>query len=95
MWTGIGYPPVSRIRAVKCSPDGVDEGLRGKLPNGHSLLGDEAVKKRGEVFSSKGKKMYIDITKLYNETGTGYAQKAIEENRQTYDREIKMRDEKE
>ena len=92
MWTGIGYPPVSRIRAVRCDKDGVDEGLRGTLPNGHSRLGDEAVKKRGEVFTSKGKKMYIDLSKLYNESGTGYAQKAIEENHQTYQNEIDLRD---
>ncbi|MDE5789964.1 MAG: C45 family peptidase [Muribaculaceae bacterium] len=95
MWTGIGYPPVSRIRAVRCMPEGVDAGLRGVLPNGHCSLGDEAVKKRGDVFSSKGKKMYIDVSKLFNEAGTGYAQRAMEENHKTYEREIETRDERE
>lgn len=92
MWTGIGYPPVSKIKAVRVSEDGVDAGLRGTLPNGHSRLGDEAVKKRAEVFSKKGKKMYIDMSKLYNSEGTGYAQKAIEENARTYKEEIEARD---
>ena len=36
--------------------------------------------------------MYIDLSKLYNESGTGYAQKAIEENHQTYQNEIDLRD---
>lgn len=92
MWTGIGYPPVSRIRAVRLSEEGVDAGLKGSKATGHCELGDEAVKKRGEVFSSKGKKMYIDLSKLYNENGTGYAQKAIEENHLTYKKEIEKRD---
>lgn len=92
MWTGIGYPPVSRIRAVRCSSDGVDAGLKGSLPDGHCILGDEAVKKRKAVFTSKGKKLYIDVSKLYNESGTGYAQEAIKENHKTYEREIKARD---
>ena len=36
--------------------------------------------------------MYIDISKLYNSEGTGYAQKAIEENARTYKEEIEARD---
>ncbi len=92
MWTGIGYPPVSRIRAVRCSEKGVDEGLRGSKANGHCPLGDEAVKKRADVFTIKGKKPFIDLSKLYNAQGTGYAQKAMEENRATYKREIELRD---
>ena len=92
MWTGIGYPPVSRIRAVRIAPDGVDSELKGSLPGGHSILGDEAVKKRGEVFTRKGKNMYINLPLLYNEKGTGYAQRAMEENKQTYKQEIENRD---
>lgn len=86
MWTGIGYPPVAEIRAVTCSPDGVDDDLRGRLPNGHSALGDKAKRMRDEVFSIKkgnGDK-YIDLTKLYNKEGTGYAQEAIVKNLETY-----------
>lgn len=96
MWTGIGYPPVADIHAVRCMPDGVDEGLRGSLPDGHSPLGDEAKRIRDEVFvppTAKGPG-YIDIEKLYNLEGTGYAQQAIARNLDTYRREKKLRDER-
>lgn len=86
MWTGLGYPPVSEIRAVRCSRDGVDRELRGVLSGGHSPLSDEAKRLRDEVFPLKkgnGDK-YIDMQKLYNPEGTGYAQRAIEKNHETY-----------
>lgn len=94
MWTGMGYPPVSEIRAVRCSDEGVPAELKGSLPDGHSLLGDAAKKLRNEVFTSpkpKGDK-YINIKKLYNEEGTGYAQQAVRKNRETYKREKTIRD---
>ncbi|MDE7414070.1 MAG: C45 family peptidase [Muribaculaceae bacterium] len=94
MWTGIGYPPVSIIKAVKCDENGVDSGLKGTLPTGHSQLGDEAVRKRGEVFRLNGKKAYIDMEKLYNAEETGYAQAAIKENHSTYKIESDRRDNK-
>lgn len=89
MWTGLGYPPVSEIRAVRCRADGVDPDLRGTLPNGHAPLSDKARKMRDEVFpihKGNGDK-YIDITRLYNDSASGLAQKMIEINRQTYRRE--------
>lgn len=94
MWTGMGYPPVSEIQAVRCAEDGVPEGLRGILPGGHCSLGDEAKRKRDEVFSSvKGKsEKYIDLTKLYNSEGTGYAQQAIAKNKEVYRIETGRRD---
>lgn len=95
MWTGIGYPPVSEIKAVRCASEGVDEGLRGLGPNGHSSLGDESKRKRNDVFSLdiKGNK-YIDISKLYNAEDTGLAQKAIEHNKKVYKEEKARRDAK-
>lgn len=77
MWTGLGYPPCAETRAVTCAPDGVDEDLRGSLPNGHSPLADKAKKMRDEVFpihKGNGDK-YIDMEKLFREDGTGYVQK--------------------
>ena len=94
MWTGLGYPPVAEIRAVRCSADGVDRDLRGILPDGHSPLGDEARRKRDEVFpihKGNGDK-YIDMELLYNSDGTGYAQQAVTLNRETYRREKARRD---
>ena len=94
MWTGVGYPPVAEIHAVRCDADGVEAGLRGSLPNGHSPIGDEAKRMRNDVFTVTGKKgpKYIDISKLYNPEGTGYAQKAIEKNKTTYRLEKSKRD---
>lgn len=94
MWTGVGYPPVAEIRAVRCADDGVPYGLRGNLPGGHCELGNKAKHLRDEVFlqkSPKGKK-YLDISKLFNASGTGFAQKAVRENMEVYEREKARRD---
>lgn len=92
MWTGLGYPPVAEIRAVRCEEGGVPEDVRGSLPDGHSPLGDEAKRKRDIVFPVKkgnGDK-YLDINTLYNAQGTGLAQEAIERNKVVY-REEKLK----
>lgn len=89
MWTGIGYPPVAEIRAVRCKPDGVPAELIGNLPNGHCELGDHAKSLRNAVFPIKpgnGDK-YLNIKLLYNEEGTGYAQLAIRRNQRIYAKE--------
>lgn len=95
MWTGIGYPPVAEIRAVRCNPQGIDPGLQGSGKNGHSSLGDKAKKIRNEIFKSdkKTKKNYLDISKLYNTNNTGYAQQAIERNKEIYKIERAKRNE--
>lgn len=84
MWAGLGYPPCAEIRAVRCAQDGVDSELRGTLPNGHSPLSEKAKEMRSEVFPlTKGNgDKYIDMSKLYNTSGTGYAQimKQINDN---------------
>lgn len=94
MWTGLGYPPVARIRAVRCRPDGVPDGLRGSRPGGHSQLCDEAKTIRDKVFTIKSKdKRYIDISKLYNSEDSGFAQKAVRQNLEEYRKEKAVRDE--
>lgn len=94
MWTGLGYPPCSEIRAVRCCPEGVDKDLRGSLPNGHSPLADKAKKGRAEVFPiTKGNgDKYIDMEKLYNKEGTGYVQRLTKINLETYNKERRKRD---
>ena len=96
MWTGIGYPPCSEILPVWCSPDGVDESLRGTGPDGHSSLGDLVKKRRDEVFpihKGNGDK-YIDMTKLFNDDGTGYVQQMRKLNHETYTKIKRLRDSK-
>ena len=94
MWTGIGYPPCSEILPVWCIEGGVPDCLRGIGENGHSPLGDEIKARRDEVFSLKkgnGDK-YIDMTKLFNEQGTGYIQRMRQLNKQTYEKTRRLRD---
>lgn len=94
MWTGLGYPPVAEIVPVYCKPDGVAEGLRGTLPDGHSVIGDKARKQQADVFSIKkgnGEK-YVNIGKLYNKEGSGYTQTVIKKNLSVYEEARKRRD---
>lgn len=96
MWTGIGYPPCSEILPVWCVDGGVPDCLRGISDNGHSSLGDEIKARRDDVFSIKkgnGHK-YINMTKLYNEQGTGYVQRLRSLNHQTYEKTRRLRDAK-
>lgn len=94
MWTGIGYPPVSEIRAVRCAEDGVDPDLQGLQRDGHSKLSDQARRDRDAVFTLKGKNKYVDISRLFNAEGTGIAQLKIQKNAETYRREKEKRDKK-
>lgn len=94
MWVGMGYPPVAEIRAVRCSDTGVPDELKGILEGGRCELGVSAKQKRDDVFTiTRGKKdNLVDVSKLYNSQGTGYAQKAIEKNHAIYKSEINSRD---
>lgn len=94
MWTGLGYPPCAEIVPVWCSPDGVDDELRGTGPGGHSPMGDRVKARRDEVFpihKGNGEK-YIDMTRLFNDEGTGYVQVLTPLNRETYRRISERRD---
>lgn len=86
MWTGLGYPPCSEIVPVWCKPDGVRADLRGNGPNGHSEMGDKVKARRAEVFPiTKGNgEKYIDMTRLFNEEGTGYVQTLVPQNIEVY-----------
>lgn len=94
MWTGLGYPPCSEIRGVRCSADGVDRDLKGVLPNGHAPLSDRAKEMRDKVFpihKGNGDK-YIDMDALYNKEGTGFADKVKAVNKNIYKSEREKRD---
>lgn len=94
MWTGLGYPPCSEIVPVWCAPDGVNAELRGTAPGGHSPMSDRVKARRDEVFpihKGNGDK-YIDMTRLFNDEGTGYVQVLTPQNRETYRRISEKRD---
>lgn len=94
MWTGLGYPPCSEVRAVKCERDGVDKEVRGSLANGHSPLADKAKKMRDEVFpihKGNGDK-YIDMEILFGKDGKGLVNKMKEINKENYKKGREARD---
>ena len=94
MWTGLGYPPCADIFPVLCSPDGIENSLRGLGTNGHSSQGDIVKQRRDEVFpfhKGNGDK-YIDMDRLRNEQGTGYLQTLVPKNLEVYKTVRKKRD---
>lgn len=94
MWTGLGYPPCSEIVPVWCAAEGVEKELRGLGEEGRSEMCDRVKQRRSEVFpirKGNGEK-YIDITTLFNASGTGYVQVLVPQNLATYERVREMRD---
>lgn len=94
MWTGLGYPPCSEVRAVTCERDGVDKEMSGSLANGHSPLADKAKKMRDEVFpihKGNGDK-YIDMEILFGKDGKGLVNKMKEINKENYKKGREARD---
>ena len=94
MWTGLGYPPCSDINPVWCSPEGVDEKLFGNETTGRSEQCDIVLQRKAEVFPfTKGNgNKYMDITKLFNEEGTGYVQTLVSRNLEAYKKGREKRD---
>lgn len=86
MWTGLGYPPCAEIFPVFCKENGFDESLKGTAPGGNSPQCDIVKSRRSEVFPftmGNGDK-YIDMSKLFNEEGSGYVQTIVPQNLETY-----------
>lgn len=95
MWTGLGYPPCSEIKAVKCSEEGVEKGLRADSKTGRAPLCDAALERKKKVFPLKkgnGSK-YVDLHALSNREETGFIQTLVPQNLETYRREKELRGE--
>ncbi|MCH5235907.1 MAG: hypothetical protein J1E16_11490 [Muribaculaceae bacterium] len=94
MWTGLGYPPCSEIFPVWCKEEGVDPVLSGNDFNGRSSQCDIVLERKSEVFPfTKGNgNKYMDMTKLFNEEGTGYVELLVPKNLETYNQTRKLRD---
>ena len=87
MWTGLGYPPCSEVFPVWCTENGVEDSLKGDPENGFKSPQCEIVKARkAEVFPfTKGNgEKYMDMSKLFNDEGTGYVQQLVPKNLKTY-----------
>lgn len=62
MWVILGYPPLSVAQPVTL--DSVPAEMRPTLPGAISPLSDEKVRLRRQIIKQRGRKYYIDFTKL-------------------------------
>ena len=88
MWIALGYPPCAEVYAVWVGEDGVAPELTGTTPDNHSVQCDRVNQRKAEVFPvTRGNgKQYLNLSKLYNNEGTGYCQKLAAKNKQAYKR---------
>ena len=88
MWIALGYPPCAEVYAVWVGEDGVAPELTGTTADNHSVQCDKVNKRKAEVFPVvRGNgKQYLNLSKLYNNEGTGYCQTLALKNRQAYKR---------
>ncbi len=88
MWIALGYPPCADVFAVWTGEGGVPKELTGTTADNHSVQCDLVNKREAEVFSIKrgNGKYYVNLSKLYNDEGTGYCQVLYEKNMETYRR---------
>ena len=88
MWIALGYPPCAEVYAVWVGEDGVAPELTGTTAENHSVQCDKVNKRKEEVFPVvRGNgKQYLNLSKLYNNEGTGYCQTLTLKNRQAYKR---------
>ncbi len=88
MWIALGYPPCAEVYPVWTGDGGVAPELTGTTPDNHSVQCDRVNKRKAEVFPvERGNgQEYINLSKLYNNEGTGYCQLLTLENRKAYQR---------
>lgn len=88
MWIALGYPPCAEVFPVWVGGDGVPVELTGTTADNHSVQCDKVNKRKAEVFPvERGNgKQYLNLSKLYNNEGTGYCQVLTLKNRQAYKR---------
>ena len=88
MWIALGYPPCAEVYAVWVGDGGVAPELTGTTADNHSVQCDRVNQRKAEVFPvTRGNgKQYLNLSKLYNNEGTGYCQKLILKNKQAYKR---------
>ena len=88
MWIALGYPPCADVFPVWVGEGGVAPELTGTTAENHSVQCDKVNKRKEEVFPvTRGNgKQYLNLSKLYNNEGTGYCQTLTLKNRQVYKR---------
>ena len=95
MWIALGYPPCADTFAARLGvAGGVPEELKGTAADNHSPQCDIVKARKAEVFSiERGNgQHYLNLSKLYNNEGTGYCQQLVKKNLEMYKREYKNRE---
>ena len=95
MWIALGYPPCADTFAARLGvAGGVPEELNGTAADNHSPQCDIVKARKAEVFSiERGNgQHYLNLSKLYNNEGTGYCQQLVKKNLEMYKREYKNRE---
>ena len=95
MWIALGYPPCADTFAARLGvAGGVPEVLKGTGADNHSPQCDIVKARKAEVFSiERGNgQHYLNLSKLYNNEGTGYCQQLVKKNMEMYEREKEARD---
>lgn len=94
MWTGLGYPPCSEIIPVWCTPQGVDNSLKGDAITGKAPQCDLVLQRKATVFPyTKGNgNKYIDMKQLFNDEGNGWVQILVPQNLEVYNKTRQLRD---
>lgn len=95
MWIALGYPPCAETFAARLGvAGGVPENLKGSGDNNHSPQCDLVRARQADVFSiERGNgKHYLNLSKLYNNEGTGYCQQLVKKNMEMYQREYEKRE---
>jgi hypothetical protein len=90
MWIALGYPPCAETFAARLgAAGGVPEMLKGTGADNHSPQCDIVKVRKAEVFSiERGNgQHYLNLSKLYNNEGTGYCQQLVKKNMEMYERE--------
>ncbi len=95
MWIALGYPPCAETFAARIGvAGGVPSVLNGTGDNHHSPQCDKVRERQAQVFSiERGNgQHYLNLSKLYNEEGTGYCQQLVKRNMEMYERENQLRE---
>ncbi len=94
MWIALGYPPCAETFAARLgAAGGVPVELNGTTPDNHSPQCDIVKERKAQVFSiERGNgQHYLNLSKLYNNAGTGYCQQLVKKNLEMYKREYEKR----
>lgn len=94
MWIALGYPPCAETFAARLgAAGGVPVELNGTTPDNHSPQCDIVKERKAQVFSiERGNgQHYLNLSKLYNNAGTGYCQQLVKKNLEMYKCEYEKR----